>query len=173
MLFTTRNVGLAPETARVVALGILTPDQALKLLRDRTGKDDPAFSEIAERLGYHPLALSIAAGHIAQGIDGAVWLERCQHVADIKSGPQASDRYDNLTVCFDLSMAALGEPATFYYTFGIVPEDVAIPESVILRLWRYLQPDLSETDALAAGASRSETPYYLRTAELFPLRNAL
>jgi 1,2-phenylacetyl-CoA epoxidase catalytic subunit len=150
VLFTSRDAGLATSpdfTAELIQLGTLKPEEALQLLRDRVGDDDPAYPEIARRLGYLPLALALVGAQMARGTGGVDWLASYEHMSQIKLKRRPGSPHESLTLCFDLSTAALpAEDVLLYYTFGIFPEDVWIPQHVVTRLWQQLEPDLITTD---------------------------
>jgi WD40 repeat protein len=147
ILFTTRDGNIALSVgANEVKLGTLTPAQSLALLREWTGHEDTAMGEIAERLGYLPLALKIAGARLRE-MNGAEWLHTFQHVSQMKLGRRSTDPKENLQVCFDLSVEQLSEKdRALYYTLGIFPEDTPVPPAVIARLWRGVEPTLSQFD---------------------------
>ena len=148
-LFSTRDGGIALAVgASEVRLDTLKPFEALALVREWAGRDDPEMAAIAERLGYLPLALKLAGARLREGMTGAEWLQTFQHVAQIKLGRRSVDPHENLEVCFDLSVQQLvNEDQLLYYTFGVFPEDVGIPQQTVVRLWRHLEPALSAYDA--------------------------
>src|SRR5262249_23494745 len=123
-------------------------DQALALLREWAGRDDPKMPEITERLGYLPLALKLAGAHLREGISGAEWLTTFgQHPSQLKLGRRSVSAEDNLQLCFDISVERLqADDRELYYSLGMFPEDTPIPTTTIARLWRQLQPALSQTD---------------------------
>jgi hypothetical protein len=148
MLFTTRDGGIALFLgAQAVKLGMLEPGQANLLLREWARRDDPRLPQIAERLGYHPLALKLAGARLREGLSGEEWLQTFQHVSQIKFGRSSTDPQDNLQVCFDLSRDRLPEAdRTLYYALGIFPEDTPILDAVIARLWKQIGSKLSDFD---------------------------
>ena len=154
LLFTTRdeNVAVRSLGAVEVEIGTLAPDQAVALLRQWANRDDPEFATIAKRLGYLPLALRIVGARLrgtadTPGQSGADWLQSFQHVSQIKLGYRSTDPQENLAVCFDLSVdRLLDEDRDLYYILGIFPDDEAIPQAVIIRLWGQLKPMRSATD---------------------------
>jgi hypothetical protein len=148
VLFTTRNADIALGLdAREIPLDVLAPEQAISLLREWTGRGEPVFPEIADRLGYLPLALKLAGARLCGGMGGAEWLETFQHVSQMKLSRRSTDPQENLLVSFELSVRELpAEDRRLYYTLGIFPEDVRTPQSVVARLWRQLSPELSQFD---------------------------
>jgi tetratricopeptide (TPR) repeat protein len=148
-LFTTRNADIALRLgAQEVPLGVLEPEQAVALLREWAKRDDPALPDIAERLGYLPLALRLAGTQLhREGVSGAEWLKTFRRVSQLKLGRYSTDPQENLQVCFDLSVRQLpAEDQQLYYALGIFPEDARIPQSVVARLWRRLVPELNQYD---------------------------
>jgi len=69
VLVTSRNA-LALEGAFGTTLAVLAPDEAVELLKavigaERAEREPQATADLAELCGYLPLALRIAAGHLA------------------------------------------------------------------------------------------------------------
>ncbi len=151
ILFTTRNADLALSStyrADLVMIGALTPEQALRLLHQRAQRSDPELSQIAKRLGYLPLALSIAGARLEK-MKGSEWLSTFQHVSQIKLGRAPKNAHESLEMTFEQSVGELPDSdRTLYYTLGIFPEDVWIPQTVVTRLWRHLHPEWTEQDAV-------------------------
>ncbi|MBZ0280696.1 MAG: TIR domain-containing protein [Anaerolineae bacterium] len=147
-LFTTRDGSIALALgAGEIRLDVMKPAQAVELLRDWARRDDEALPEIADRLGYLPLALKLAGARLREGIIGVDWLNTFQHVSQIKLGRRSTDANDNLQVCFDLSTNQLVEAdRSLYFTLGVFPEDVWIPQVVVTRLWRKLDSALTDFD---------------------------
>ena len=146
--FTTRNSSIALFLgAKTVKLDTLKPEQAKELLHEWAQRDDPRLGQIAERLGYLPLALKLAGSRLREGLSGEEWLQTFHHVSQIKSGRFATDPTDNLQVCFDLSRDRLPEAdRSLYHALGIFPQDTPIPVGVIVRLWKRISSTLSEFD---------------------------
>ena len=147
-LFTTRNSSIALFLgAKTVKLDTLKPEQAKELLHEWAQRDDPRLGQIAERLGYLPLALKLAGSRLREGLSGEEWLQTFHHVSQIKFGRFATDPTDNLQVCFDLSRDRLPEAdRSLYHALGIFPQDTPIPVGVIVRLWKRISSTLSEFD---------------------------
>ncbi len=147
-LFTTRdgNIGMSLG-AEEVKLGVLKPSQSLELLGQWAGRDDPAFPDIAKRVGYLPLALKLAGARLREGMSGDEWLERFQHVSQMKLGRYAKDPHQNLEACFNISLERLPESDRILYrSLGIFPQGKPVPQGVVLRLWRKIDPQLSDFD---------------------------
>ena len=145
-LFTTRDSNIALALgAQEVKLGIFAPPQALAFLRQSVGRNDPQLMNIARRLGCLPVALRLAAARLREGMTGAEWLDTFQHLWQLRLNSRSTDRTDNLQVCFDLSTDGLSETQRFlYYALGVFPEDEKISPNVISRLWKQMQPALSQ-----------------------------
>lgn len=139
-VFTTRDGGIALTVgASEVRLGTLNKEQALSLLFEWAGRHDDSMADIANRLGYLPLALKLAGARLREGMSGQEWLKTFQHVSQIKLGRRSRDPHENLEVCFDLSVQQLiAEDQLLYHAIGVFPEDVSIPQKVVVRLWRNL-----------------------------------
>ncbi|MBN2267716.1 MAG: hypothetical protein JW725_05275 [Candidatus Babeliaceae bacterium] len=148
-LFTTRDVSIVTSLgAREIKLGVMTPDQATKLLRKWAEKDDPAFLQIAQRLGFLPLALQLAGAIMkAENWSGHEWLEEFRRISDIRLGHYSDKPSDSLMVSLDLSVQVLPESDHFlYYSLGIFPEEAWVPRTVAVRLWQEHRLDLRELD---------------------------
>jgi WD40 repeat protein len=148
ILFTTRNGSIALSLcAGEIKLGVFQPAQAVELLREWAGRDDPAFSDIARRLGYLPLALKLAGAQLREGMAGTDWLKEPPHVSQMFLDLCSEDPTENLEGCFDLSVQRLPERyQRLYHALGIFPEDVPVPQTVIARLWKQLDGRLDDAD---------------------------
>jgi len=149
-LFTTRDEEIALAVkATQYDLGMLTPAQALQLLTDWAEHEDADFAKIAKRLGYLPLALQLVGAQFKADprLTANDWLETFDNVSKIRLGRRSKSPTDNLKVCLDLSLERLEvDDRPLYHSLGVFPEDIWIPEAVVIRLWRHLDPDLSATD---------------------------
>jgi len=147
-LITTRDGRIALELeAEEVRLGTFSREQSIKLLRKWAKRDDPALASIAERLGDLPLAVRLAGAQLREGMTGAEWVETFQRVSQVRMGWASSTPQDNLQACFDLSAQSLPEADLFlYYSLGVFPEDLHVPQEVICRFWRHLRPELCAAD---------------------------
>ena len=150
VLFTTRNGNISSHLgADEVRLDVMEPGPARALLIKWAGRDESEFGRIAERLGYLPLALKIAGARLKEGMTAAEWLATFEHVSQIKLGRYSNDPGDNLKVCFDVTIEQLAEAdRRFYDALGVFPEDLAVPEQVVVRLWRGMEPSLSKVDCV-------------------------
>ena len=167
-LVTTCNTEVALSiNAAEVNLELLDPDQAVHLLGKWSEKDDPAFPDIAERLGYLPLTVKLVGAQLRNGMTGAEWLATFANRLSQLNPHHTADPQENLQVCFALSLDHLPEiDRSRYYTLGIFLEDAPIPQPVILRLWQRLQPELTTTqcsDLLTELALRGLIEYNAAT----------
>lgn len=147
LLVTTRNPQLGKQLgADEHQLDVLTPDQAVELLRNWSEQDDPLFYDIAARLGYLPLAIKLTGAQLRRGITAASWLRQFENmVGDAVEGPDHS-----LATALEMSaQTARIKDLSIYHALGIFGEDTLIPQTVIIKLWRQIRPDLSEADSLS------------------------
>jgi WD40 repeat protein len=155
LLITTRRLQLAVGLfkAQEYRVKLLDPEQAVKLLRDWIGRDDPDLGEVARKLGYLALALKLAGARIRRdGLTGKQYVEKFNRIERIRAFADSSERETNLSVSIALSVEAVFGPedpkrkesGLLYYTLGVFPEDVRVPEETVLRLWQYLRPDEDE-----------------------------
>lgn len=147
ILFTTRDARIGDIIgASEVRLNILDLQQSLDLLKQWAERDLPEMPEIAEKLGYLPLALKIAGGRLRE-MSGKEWLETFSEISSLKAGRRAKTAQDNLHVCFDLSIQQLeSEDQLLYRALGMFPEDIWIPEGVTFKLWQAYESELSISD---------------------------
>jgi WD40 repeat protein len=138
LLITTRDREvLYALGASVHTLDLLAPADALTLLANWSGQTatelPPEAAELAKECGYLPLALALIG---AQARSGARWRDLLQALRD---GDFAFLDYANASVfnSMQLGIKALSQTeADRYLELAIFPEDTAIPERVVLRLWR-------------------------------------
>jgi WD40 repeat protein len=147
-LVTTRDGRISTALgATEIKLGTLTDTQALALLRGWNGHDDTKHTEIAAVLDYHPLAIKLVGARMKDVMTGQEWLDSYGSIAQIKLGRRPTRSDESLQLCFDVSIHQLhSDDRPLYHAMGIFPEDEWIPESVVTRLWRKLQPELSVGD---------------------------
>ena len=162
VLFTTRNAEIALVLqASEMHLNLLPLDSAIALLGAWAGRSEPEFPKIATRLGFLPLALTIAGVRMREGMSGQQWLDQFDHrVSRIRVGYSSQERDESLQVCFDLSVNLLCEPdRRLYYALGIFPQDELVMDAEVIRLWQALNPALDSPEA-------AELLTYLRRTEL-------
>lgn len=144
-LFTTRSRGIVAETnAEPVPLQRMERGEALAMLESRAGRKDPDHEKLAQRLSYLPKALEIAAVHLQKGKSAEQFLKKYKRISKITKGFRDKDRDDNLAVCLTCSLDEIDEDVReLFFTIGIFPDDVLVPESVLAKLW----PKMSDLDA--------------------------
>ena len=145
-LITTREASLAQSLgAAEVTVEPLHPDQASQLLGAWAEKDDPAFPEIAARLGALPLALQLAGAQLREGMEGADWVSAFENrLSQLNVNRTAPAAPETLHACLALALDHLSDSArALYYMLGIFPENAPIPQEVVIRLWQKLQPQMT------------------------------
>ncbi|PZO47485.1 MAG: hypothetical protein DCF15_18965, partial [Phormidesmis priestleyi] len=150
VLVTTREARISG--AHRYEIGVMSPAQSLELM---TQKLSEPLSEIAtrqalsfaERVGYLPLALELAASQIE---DGVPWQEL---LADFKEEFARLERLDvygqtempddekrrkySLVACFNLSLKRLSQEQLRQFAWlGVVPEDVGLTQEMAETLWQ-------------------------------------
>nr|MDJ0705393.1 NB-ARC domain-containing protein [Leptolyngbyaceae cyanobacterium MO_188.B28] len=144
LLITTRDSGIATSFGAMEhSLNLLSPDQALALLADWTGRTLETLpadaSKVAEECGYLPLTLSMA-GAMFKGKPDNRWngvLRRLQNADLDKIKQQFPDYpYPNLLKTLQVSVGTLEpELRERYLDFAVFPEDTPIPEATLQTLW--------------------------------------
>ncbi|WP_437714301.1 NB-ARC domain-containing protein [Sorangium sp. So ce448] len=144
VLFTTRDAGIALGLgATELRLGTMLPDESVALLREGAGREDDSFGTLARRLGHLPLALKIAGACMRDGMSGSAWLSMFKSTKQIKLERRSRRPEENVRISLELSLEQLPpEDRPLYYALGIFPEDVWIPESVVIQVWQALVPSL-------------------------------
>lgn len=152
LLMTTRKLDVSRELdAQEYRVTLLTSEQAVSLLRNWAGRDDSNFVAVANRLECLPLALKIAGGRLRRGMSSIEWLERYDRVSRMHTSRRAVAREDSLEISIELGVDAVLEnddEKLLYYTFGIFQEDTAIPQNVVVRLWRQIVTRYDEFECL-------------------------
>lgn len=120
---------IARDGARRVSLRVLTALEAHALLGGiigaaRTTAEPAATRDLARACAFLPLALRIAAAHIAEHVGRTI----ADHVARLSAGDPvgalavADDEASAVSVAFDLSYRVLPEPAQLMFRrFGLLP----------------------------------------------------
>ena len=150
LLITTRNLQINNQlNVNEYRLKLIDESQAADYLRSWVD-DDPNLDEIAERLGYLFLALSLAGRLMYENsLTGAEYLSMFERVSDMEISP---DREDSLEISINLGVDAAfanhGDRKLLYHTFGIFQEDAAVPQQTILQLWSHLRSDIRPIDHL-------------------------
>jgi len=153
VLVTTREGSIAHALgARLYNLDVMKPAQAMELLKKRLGRDiigveRQSAENLAEAVGYLPLALELAAVQVASGTSSwAVFLQDIQQeIARLKSfnlagardaTDEASLKRLSLTASLNLSIKVLPQDETKNFTWlGVLPEDVSITSQMAATLW--------------------------------------
>ena len=81
-------------TGELLDLGVLTSDEAAQLLRLHrvpTAQQEPAFREIIEMLGGHPLAVDVAGSYLAKGLQTFE-----EYLVDLQNSSQAAVEFGAL-----------------------------------------------------------------------------
>jgi WD40 repeat protein len=151
LLITTRDRSISTLLeANEHQVGLLRSDQAKALLEAWTGTVSDKHKDIAERLGYLPLAIKLAGAvmKIEQWSPDA-WLQEFDRVSRITLSTTSTDnRYTSLLANIEIGVqqAFLKNPddKPLFYTFGVFKEDTRIPEDVIVQLWKHLRDDLDD-----------------------------
>lgn len=91
----TSTAASAASLGTPIQVDVFTEDEALMFLRERTGHDDPGGTrDLAEELGYLPLALAQAAAVIAvQRLPYQKYLERLRSFPDEYLAPANGEQY--------------------------------------------------------------------------------
>jgi hypothetical protein len=144
ILMTTREGRVVTDLdADEVAIGKLSPEQAVELLSEWCGKsvrDEAEALTVARQCGYLPLALAVCG---AMARDRVSW-------ADIASGLRHADlsflRRSGLDPVYESVLKSIAasvdhlrrtEPrlGQRYVDLAVFPADETVPESVVARLW--------------------------------------
>jgi uncharacterized protein YcfJ len=142
LFLTTRNAIIAEELgARVQPIPEMPPDEAVTLLEHWAGetlqeKDETIKNEIAERLGYLPLAIKLAGSQLKHRTPED-WL--ASFAARKLKQRRVEHVHDSLIATFEMSLEELSpEERELYTSLAIFKEDEPIPGVVISRLWQAL-----------------------------------
>ncbi|MBA2244751.1 MAG: hypothetical protein H0W11_07320, partial [Gemmatimonadetes bacterium] len=138
LLLTTRDSAvLTAVGATDEPIERLSEEAALALLAEWSGtraeRLPEAASDVARECGYLPLALSVAGARVR---DGASWEDVLEALEqgrlEFLDHPYASV-FGSLRLSVD---ALPDDERARYLELAVFPEDVQVPESVVLRLWR-------------------------------------
>ncbi|MEH2393184.1 MAG: NB-ARC domain-containing protein [Nostoc sp.] len=192
VLVTTRDGTIAYALgARLYNLDVMTAAQAMELLKNRLGREitvaeRESAENLAQAVGYLPLALELAAIQVANGTSSwTVFLQDIRlEIARLKSfnlagardaTDEASLKRLSLTASLNLSIKLLPEEERQNFSWlGVLPEDVSITPKMVATLWDIdderdasdtLQY-LSDKALLLPGVSVNGTPSY-RLHDLF------
>ncbi|MEO1402358.1 MAG: NB-ARC domain-containing protein [Cyanobacteria bacterium J06635_1] len=150
VLVTTREARI-PE-AHKYNLDVMSPDQSLELMTQKLSEplsdaDRQQALAFADRVGYLPLALELAASQIEEGVtwtelfedfqDEVVRLESLDLYGREDIPDDAKRRKYSLMACFNLSLKQLSvEQLRQFAWLGIVPEDVSLTQEMAVTLWQ-------------------------------------
>ena len=150
VLVTTREARITD--AHRYDLDVMSPKQALALMTQKLSEPLSATEEeqalsFADRVGFLPLALELAATQIEEGVSWEELLEdfRAEVVRleglDLYGKDDIPDdakrRKYSLLACFNLSLKQLStEQLRQFAWLGIVPEDVNLTQNMATTLWQ-------------------------------------
>jgi hypothetical protein len=151
-LITTRDAVIAKAVhAGLHDLDVMTPDEAVALLaaklrRPLTGTEREVAIQVAEAVGWLPLALELVAAQIADGVSwGDAQADLRDRVARLKTleVPGADDVSDEisrkrLSLLSSLHLSLHGLPAErrkWFAWLGILPDDVTLTPEMTAVLW--------------------------------------
>ncbi|QIR41252.1 hypothetical protein HCG51_05095 [Tolypothrix sp. PCC 7910] len=161
VLVTTREGAIADAlAASTYSLDIMKPEQAMELLtkklrREITGAERQSAKNLAQGVGYLPLALELAAAEVASG---TTWDELLadirQEVARLTSfdRPEAEEITDeaslkrlSLTASLNLSVKRMPQEKQQHFAWlGVLPEDVNINKMMAATLWAMDERDAAK-----------------------------
>ncbi|MDV3348040.1 caspase family protein [Leptothoe sp. LEGE 181152] len=150
VLVTTREARISD--AQRYDLDVMSANQALELMTQKlSGTLSDAHRQqafaFAERVGYLPLALELAASQIEEGV---TWSELLEDLQDEVARLETLDIYGqaeipddakrkkySLLACFNLSLKQLSpEQLQQFAWLGVVPEDVNLTQEMAETLWQ-------------------------------------
>ncbi|MGK7886830.1 MAG: NB-ARC domain-containing protein [Crocosphaera sp.] len=152
VLVTTRNADIAVVLdATLLELGVMKLEQALALLEGRINRkiqtrEHQQACNLANAVGYLPLALELAAAQIKDGISFSELLENLEaEIArlEVLNLPGFEDANNEMTrkklsllASFNLSLKKLSaEKLQRFAWLGVVPEDVKLTQHMVTTLW--------------------------------------
>ncbi|MGX1886477.1 NB-ARC domain-containing protein [Streptomyces sp. NPDC055287] len=153
-MVTTRDARAGGVAAVGHLVSALPEDLALELLTKWAGQDvdQERSGEIIRACGGLPLALSMIGAMVRGRRDGWDNVLAKLRAADLGRIHQYIRGYphESLLIALQVSVDALPDPgvASRYLDFALIPEDVAVPEAVLVMLWAAegLRPDLAQDD---------------------------
>jgi hypothetical protein len=154
LLITTRIPALAERAgAELCRVPPMTQAEAVKLLEQwaRGKLDDAPYEEklvVVERLSRLPLAIKLAGAKL-KSMSPQDWLKQFNKLRRLDVEPDSADPEKSLAASFQLSLDGLSEKhQQLYQALGIFPEDEAIPEIPIIRIWQALDPNKDPGDCI-------------------------
>ena len=157
-LVTTRNDQVLPEEAVRVLVDEMEPTEAIALLRRGLPDEiqqaayQPRLKELAKRLGYWPLLLTLAHGMLTSFVKRGQTIEKA--LTNIGKAYQtrgvtafhqenADERQQTADACLDISLRHLKkvtpphyDAITRYHELAVFPEDTDIPLTTLQTYWQ-------------------------------------
>lgn len=155
VLITTRTGRIAALlSAQEISLDKLDPDRGVELLIEYLPDADPgALRKLAEVLGGHPLAMTIAAKRVRLEESYQQGQALLEHIAEYESGLPAGtsfaqldlelgeEKEDNLTKALYFSYAELNSLEQGYFRkLGILPYNAPFNDGMLVAIWK-LSPE--------------------------------
>ena len=150
VLVTTREARISG--AHLHQLDVMSPEQSLELMTQKLSEtlSDSARQQalsFAERVGYLPLALELAASQIEDGVTWRELVEDFQseiarlEILDIYGKIEMPDeekrRKYSLLACFNLSLKQLSSDQLRQFAWlGVIPEDVSLTQEKAATHWQ-------------------------------------
>lgn len=132
--------------ARPLDVEVMSPEDAVALIRERSGDGDGPAEELAQELGYLPLALEQAAAYMAErSVSVARYLDLYrERRAEVLGRGKAADYRETVATTWDISFQA------------VAAEMPAAGQ--LLNLCAFLAPDDIPLDLLRPGAKKLSSP---------------
>ncbi|MBD2479777.1 NB-ARC domain-containing protein [Anabaena sp. FACHB-83] len=153
VLITSRRADVADKVgASLQQLNVMTPEESLALLsqfleRQLEGIEKQGALQVAETVGYLPIALNLAAARVKRGVTWAkLETDLKAEVArlEVLEGPRKKEE-TTLEASFNLSLKVLREYSERawenFIWLGVLPEDVTIAAPMAVTLWEMQSPD--------------------------------
>jgi hypothetical protein len=159
VLITTRSGKVGPLlSAHVMQLDKLEPDRGVKLLLEYLPEADPqALWELAEVLGGHPLAMTLAARRVLMTDKLLQPQKLLRYIEQYRQGLPAGttfgeldlelgeDREDNLTKALYYSYAELNlDEQEFFQSLGVLPYNTPFDKALLIKLWELTPKQLEK-----------------------------
>lgn len=193
VMLTTRIRDIADSIgAKLYELELLTEEQALKLVEQRSGhpigpEDGPVARKLAHSVGYLPLALELVAAQLARGVSWAEMVEALEHeiarLEALESPRRRRSGEHRLEACFNLSLDRLrAQDEAAWRSFvllGSFPEDTMVTAAMLSHAFA-LDHGVAEDilgllydDALIMRSQASSPTRATRTEQSYRLHDLL
>ena len=181
ILITTRDTSFndkrfgPSKRCRQIPLGGLAPQEALELAaavledcgieRERITRQD--LLDLMERLGGHPLSLSLVLPHLAQNSPQEL-SQRFEELLPGFSSGAAKERNESLQVSLDFSLRRLGEetraalPALAVFEGGASEDDMLAITQIDPELWKTARSELEQAALLTTESIPGVTAPFLQ-----------